>query len=52
MAYRSLWAIAALTLAVGAGAQPEPIRIGAFVTVRGRAPFLGVHDNKPLELNV
>ena len=52
MAYRSLWAIAALTLALGAGAQPEPIRIGAFLSVTGPAAFLGDPEQKTLELYV
>ena len=52
MAYRSLWAIAALTLAFGADAQPEPIRIGAFLSVTGPAAFLGDPDHKTLELYV
>jgi len=52
MAYRSLWAIAALTLAFGAGAQPEPIRIGAFLSVTGPAAFLGDPEQKTLELYV
>ena len=49
MAYRSLWAIAALTLAFGADAQPEPIRIGAFLSVTGPAAFLGDPEQKTLE---
>jgi len=52
MAYRSLWAIAALTFAFGAGAQPEPIRIGAFLSVTGPAAFLGDPEQKTLELYV
>jgi branched-chain amino acid transport system substrate-binding protein len=52
MAYRSLWAIAALTLAFGADAQPEPIRIGAFLSVTGPAAFLGDPEQKTLELYV
>jgi branched-chain amino acid transport system substrate-binding protein len=52
MAFRSLWAIAALTLAFGAGAQPEPIRIGAFLSVTGPAAFLGDPEQKTLELYV
>jgi branched-chain amino acid transport system substrate-binding protein len=52
MAIRSLWAIAALTLAFGAGAQPEPIRIGAFLSVTGPAAFLGDPEQKTLELYV
>ena len=52
MAYRSLWAIAALTLAFTAGAQPEPIRIGAFLSVTGPAAFLGDPEQKTLELYV
>jgi len=52
MALRSLWAIAALTFAFGAGAQPEPIRIGAFLSVTGPAAFLGDPEQKTLELYV
>jgi branched-chain amino acid transport system substrate-binding protein len=52
MAFRSLWAIAALTLAFGAAAQPEPIRIGAFLSVTGPAAFLGDPEQKTLELYV
>jgi branched-chain amino acid transport system substrate-binding protein len=52
MAFRSLWAIAALTLAFGAAAQPEPIRIGAFLSVTGAAAFLGDPEQKTLELYV
>jgi branched-chain amino acid transport system substrate-binding protein len=52
MAFRSLWAIAALTFAFGAGAQPEPIRIGAFLSVTGPAAFLGDPEQKTLELYV
>lgn len=52
MAYRSLWAIAALTFAFTAAAQPEPIRIGAFLSVTGPAAFLGDPEQKTLELYV
>ena len=52
MAFRSLWAIAALTLACSATAQPEPIRIGAFLSVTGPAAFLGDPEQKTLELYV
>jgi len=52
MAFRSLWAIAALTLACSAAAQPEPIRIGAFLSVTGPAAFLGDPEQKTLELYV
>src|SRR5215510_7328443 len=52
MAFRSLWAIAALTLAFTAAAQPEPIRIGAFLSVTGPAAFLGDPEQKTLELYV
>ena len=48
MAFRSLWAIAALTLACSATAQPEPIRIGAFLSVTGPAAFLGDPEQKTL----
>ena len=52
MAFRSLSAIAALTLAFAAVAQPEPIRIGAFLSVTGPAAFLGDPEQKTLELYV
>jgi branched-chain amino acid transport system substrate-binding protein len=52
MAFRSLWAIAALALACAAAAQPEPIRIGAFLSVTGPAAFLGDPEQKTLELYV
>jgi branched-chain amino acid transport system substrate-binding protein len=52
MAFRSLWALAALTLACSAAAQPEPIRIGAFLSVTGPAAFLGDPEQKTLELYV
>ena len=52
MVFRSLWAIAALTLACAAAAQPEPIRIGAFLSVTGPAAFLGDPEQKTLELYV
>jgi len=52
MAFRSLWAIAALVFACAAAAQPEPIRIGAFLSVTGPAAFLGDPEQKTLELYV
>jgi branched-chain amino acid transport system substrate-binding protein len=52
MAFRSLWAIAALAFACAAAAQPEPIRIGAFLSVTGPAAFLGDPEQKTLELYV
>jgi branched-chain amino acid transport system substrate-binding protein len=52
MAFRSLWAVAALALAFSAAAQPEPIRIGAFLSVTGPAAFLGDPEQKTLELYV
>src|SRR3954468_18724607 len=52
MAYRSLWGIAALTFAFTAAAQPEPIRIGAFLSVSGPAAVLGDPAQKTLELYV
>ena len=52
MAFRSLWAIAALVFACAAAAQPEPIRIGAFLSVTGQAAFLGDPEQKTLELYV
>ena len=50
--FRSLFAIASLALALGATAQPEPIRIGAFLSVTGPAAFLGDPEQKTLELYV
>ena len=52
MAFRSLWAIAARVFACAAAAQPEPIRIGAFLSVTGPAAFLGDPEQKTLELYV
>jgi branched-chain amino acid transport system substrate-binding protein len=53
MSFRSLLAIAASALALGAQAQaPEPIRIGAFLAVTGPAAFLGDPEQKTLELYV
>jgi branched-chain amino acid transport system substrate-binding protein len=52
MVFRSLWALAALTLACPAAAQQEPIRIGAFLSVTGPAAFLGDPEQKTLELYV
>jgi branched-chain amino acid transport system substrate-binding protein len=45
-------ALAALLLAFAAFAQPQPIRIGAFLSVTGPAAFLGDPEQKTLELYV
>jgi branched-chain amino acid transport system substrate-binding protein len=52
MAFRSLLTLAGLALAFAAAAQPEPIRIGAFLSVTGPAAFLGDPEQKTLELYV
>jgi len=52
MVFRPLLAIAGLVLAFSASAQPEPIRIGAFLAVTGPAAFLGDPEQKTLELYV
>jgi branched-chain amino acid transport system substrate-binding protein len=52
MAFRSLLAVAGLAFAFAAAAQPEPIRIGAFLAVTGPAAFLGDPEQKTLELYV
>ena len=41
MVLRSLLAAAATAFAIAAPAQPQPIRIGAFLSVTGPAAFLG-----------
>jgi branched-chain amino acid transport system substrate-binding protein len=43
---------AAVTLAGAALAQPEPIRIGAFLSVTGPAAFLGDPEQKTLEMYI
>ena len=52
MAFRLLSMIAAALLAFAAHAQPQPIRIGAFLAVTGPAAFLGDPEQKTLELYV
>ena len=52
MALRLLSMIAAALLAFAAHAQPQPIRIGAFLAVTGPAAFLGDPEQKTLELYV
>ena len=52
MAFRSLLAAAGMAFAVAAAAQPQPIRIGAFLAVTGPAAFLGDPEQKTLELYV
>src|SRR5512147_1801230 len=45
-------AFAAIALALAAHAQPQPIRIGAFLAVTGPAAFLGDPEQKTLQLYV
>jgi branched-chain amino acid transport system substrate-binding protein len=52
MAIRSLLAAAGMAFAIAAAAQPQPIRIGAFLAVTGPAAFLGDPEQKTLELYV
>ena len=52
MTFRTLTALAALAFAGVLHAQPEPIRIGAFLSVTGPAAFLGDPEQKTLELYV
>lgn len=52
MAFRSLIGLAALALSASLQAQPQPIRIGAFLSVSGPAAFLGDPEQKTLELYV
>jgi branched-chain amino acid transport system substrate-binding protein len=52
MLFRTLLASAACALALTAHAQPQPIRIGAFLSVSGPAAFLGEPEQKTLELYV
>ena len=52
MLSRAMMAAAGLMLAFAAQAQPEPIRIGAFLSVTGPAAFLGDPEQKTLELYV
>ena len=52
MSLRVLLALAALALPGLVAAQPQPIRIGAFLAVTGPAAFLGDPEQKTLELYV
>ena len=52
MMFRTLTAMVALAFAGALHAQPEPIRIGAFLSVTGPAAFLGDPEQKTLELYV
>jgi branched-chain amino acid transport system substrate-binding protein len=52
MSLRILLALAALALPALAPAQPQPVRIGAFLSVTGPAAFLGDPEQKTLELYV
>jgi branched-chain amino acid transport system substrate-binding protein len=52
MFLRVLLALAALALPGLVAAQPQPIRIGAFLAVTGPAAFLGDPEQKTLELYV
>ena len=52
MTLRSLLAAAGMAFAIAAAAQPQPIRIGAFLAVTGPAAFLGDPEQKTLELYV
>jgi branched-chain amino acid transport system substrate-binding protein len=52
MSLPALLAVAALALSGLAAAQPQPIRIGAFLAVTGPAAFLGDPEQKTLELYV
>src|SRR5512147_3306310 len=45
-------AFAAIALALAAHAQPQPIKIGAFLAVTGPAAFLGDPEQKTLQLYV
>ena len=52
MSLRVLLALAVVALSGPAVAQPQPIRIGAFLSVTGPAAFLGDPEQKTLELYV
>jgi branched-chain amino acid transport system substrate-binding protein len=52
MLARLLAALAAFALLSAAQAQPQPIRIGAFLAVTGPAAFLGDPEQKTLQLYV
>src|SRR5574341_2024854 len=52
MFFRVLAGLAVLALAQLVQAQPQPIRIGAFLSVTGPAAFLGDPEQKTLELYV
>ncbi|MCD6043830.1 MAG: livK [Burkholderiales bacterium] len=52
MLLRALLAAAMLALPALAQSQPQPIRIGAFLSVSGPAAFLGDPEQKTLELYV
>src|SRR5574341_186503 len=52
MFFRVLAGLAVLALAQLVQAQPQPLRIGAFLSVTGPAAFLGDPEQKTLELYV
>jgi branched-chain amino acid transport system substrate-binding protein len=52
MSLRALLAVLALALPALVQSQPQPIRIGAFLSVTGPAAFLGDPEQKTLELYV
>ena len=52
MPLRTLLAFAALALPALVHSQPQPVRIGAFLSVTGPAAFLGDPEHKTLELYV
>jgi branched-chain amino acid transport system substrate-binding protein len=52
MPLRTLLALAALALPALVQAQPQPIRVGAFLAVTGPAAFLGDPEQKTLQLYV